>query len=561
MKLSIRLWLDDKKSLVEMIFSLALYIIFAITNAKQILYINLCITDLSNLKTNIWILLFFSAVSGFSIIACNLIRPRAVRHAMSTAYKNYEKVILDADYEMFTKYSTSRIISLTDFINRWGNISKNSYAFIQCIISIIIYLGSVYMIAGSTAIAIAMVYLIGAAIINKLYKLYEKSDKREKELKLHINQEFENIVNGFAEVRLFNMQKTHMKRMVDDNDEMYVLRLIRNKINFVVNGTITIIDLIGLFAIILYSANQVSLGLITTASALTIVMYIERVMDPLITILDIADSMSSDLSMAVDFQNILDFKNSYVDGKTELDSFEEAIEIKDVSFSYAQSSKVLKHLDMTIEKGKHIGICGISGGGKSTLLKILNKFYNVENGQILIDGININDISAESLRKHIACVQQENIMFPGSIMENIVYGNPNVTEYEIIEACKKAKIYDFIMSQKDRFDTIVGPRGIKLSGGQRQRIALTRIFLGNPDIIILDEATSALDNETEKIVQDAISGLAGKTIITVAHRLTTIKNSDCIYVMKGGSVIEKGTHEELMKLKGAYSKMYLCSEN
>ena len=191
------------------------------------------------------------------------------------------------------------------------------------------------------------------------------------------------------------------------------------------------------------------------------------------------------------------------------------------------------------------------------MLKLLNKFYDIDEGELTIDGVEISDVTAESYRRKVGSVHQENTIFPGTILENVKYGSPEATEYEIIEACKRAKLYDFITSLKDGFNTDVGPKGLKLSGGQKQRIALARLFLQDPEIIILDEATSALDNETEQFIQDAIAALHGKTIITVAHRLTTIQNCDWIYVLDGGKIIEDGTHQTLMEHGGAYAHMAL----
>jgi ABC-type multidrug transport system fused ATPase/permease subunit len=210
---------------------------------------------------------------------------------------------------------------------------------------------------------------------------------------------------------------------------------------------------------------------------------------------------------------------------------------------------------MVIRKGERVGICGETGDGKSTLLKLLNRFYLPDSGHISIDHVNMDQITMSSYRKLVGSVQQENIVFPGSIRDNILFAVPNATEYELIEACKKAELYNFVSKLPEKFDTVVGPRGLTLSGGQKQRIALARLFLQDPEIILLDEATSALDNETETLIQDAIAKLEGKTIITVAHRLSTIKDCDCIYVMKGGRVAEFGTHEKLIERGGIYAAM------
>jgi len=236
------------------------------------------------------------------------------------------------------------------------------------------------------------------------------------------------------------------------------------------------------------------------------------------------------------------------------------IEFKKVNFAYKEDSdkEVLDNMSFKLEKGKTLALVGPSGGGKTTICHLLPKFYHVESGEIKIDGINIEDITMESLRRNIGIVQQDVFLFSGSFYSNILYGRLDATYDEVIEASKKANIYDYIMSLPEGFDTEIGERGIKLSGGQKQRLSIARVFLKNPNILILDEATSALDNTTELIIQEALNSLKkGRTTIVVAHRLSTIKDADEILVIANGKVKEKGTHSSLMKKKtGLYKKLY-----
>lgn len=213
-------------------------------------------------------------------------------------------------------------------------------------------------------------------------------------------------------------------------------------------------------------------------------------------------------------------------------------------------------INLKINKGETIGICGYTGNGKSTLIKLLNKFYKPTSGKILIDGIDIENFTKESLIKHIGVVHQEPYIFNGSFRKNLEYANPKCNELEIIEALKKVSLYDFIMKQEKGLDSEVGSRGIKLSGGQKQRLALARIFIKNPDIILLDEATSALDNETEVIIQNSLKEFKDKTVITIAHRLSTIQDADKIVVIDEHKIAEIGSHYELCDLGRIYYKMY-----
>ena len=235
------------------------------------------------------------------------------------------------------------------------------------------------------------------------------------------------------------------------------------------------------------------------------------------------------------------------------------IEFKNVSFSYDTTKEVLDNVNLKIEKGRKLALVGPSGGGKTTICHLLPNFYKLEEncGDILIDGKNTKNLTLESVRKNIGIVQQDVFLFAGTIRDNILYGTPDASEEEIIEAAKKANIHDYILTLKNGYDTEIGERGVKLSGGQKQRISIARVFLKNPAILILDEATSALDNTTEVHIQEALDELCkGRTTLVVAHRLSTIRNADEIVVVINGKISERGTHEELIEKGGTYKDLY-----
>ncbi len=228
-----------------------------------------------------------------------------------------------------------------------------------------------------------------------------------------------------------------------------------------------------------------------------------------------------------------------------------------VNFHYKSSKGILNDMSFKIPHGKKVALVGPSGGGKTTICHLIPRFYDIDSGEIRIDGKNIKDFTLESLRKQIGIVQQDVFLFGGTIKDNILYGNLEASEEELIEAAKKANIYDYIMSLPNGFDTDIGERGVKLSGGQKQRLSIARIFLKNPSILILDEATSALDNTTELLIQKAFDELCkGRTAIVVAHRLSTIKNADEIIVISDGKIKEEGSHEELIAKNGSYKLLY-----
>ncbi len=235
------------------------------------------------------------------------------------------------------------------------------------------------------------------------------------------------------------------------------------------------------------------------------------------------------------------------------------IEYKNVSFGYTSDRNVLSDINLTIKKGETIAFVGNSGGGKTTLVNLLPRFYKLSNGDITIDGVSINDMTLKSLRDNIAVVFQDNFLFEGTIRENILLGHPNATEKEISKALQCACLDEFVNSLPKKLDTPIGERGVLLSGGQKQRVAIARAFLKNAPIIILDEATSALDNKSESIVQQAIDNLMkNRTVFVIAHRLSTVQNADQIVVLNEGKIVEEGSHEELLTKKGAYYALYMA---
>lgn len=292
----------------------------------------------------------------------------------------------------------------------------------------------------------------------------------------------------------------------------------------------------------------------------TFIVSVNLFIGPVNTLIGFMEQFQNGVSGFRRFTEVMDEapEEDKADAK-DIDKVNGEIEFRNVSYSYVNSKEVLKNVNMHIEKGRKLALVGPSGGGKTTLCHLLPNFYKLtdEGGQILIDGTDIKDITLDSLRRNIGIVQQDVFLFVGSIRDNILYGRPDATEEEVIEAAKKANIHDYVMTLEKGYDTQIGERGVKLSGGQKQRLSIARVFLKDPAVLILDEATSALDNTTEVLIQEALDELCkGRTTLVVAHRLSTIRNADEIAVVIDGEIKERGTHDELIALNGTYKSLY-----
>ncbi len=290
------------------------------------------------------------------------------------------------------------------------------------------------------------------------------------------------------------------------------------------------------------------------------VLYISMFLNPIQRFVTLFEQFQEGMTGFTRFHEIMNEPEEADEGRCELSEVRGDILFDKVSFGYDSDSaekRVISELTLHVEAGKTLALVGPSGGGKSTLCNLIPRFYNVDSGRICIDGVDIATVKLESLRRHIGIVSQNIFLFDGTIRENIAYGDLDADEDAIVGAARRAKIHDYIMTLDEGYDTEVGERGIKLSGGQRQRIAIARAFLKNPSLLILDEATSALDNVTEMQIQESLEELArGRTVIVVAHRLSTVKNADEIVVIDKSGIVEKGTHEELLALGGEYSRLY-----
>ncbi|HCY1509209.1 TPA: SAV1866 family putative multidrug efflux ABC transporter [Staphylococcus aureus] len=367
-------------------------------------------------------------------------------------------------------------------------------------------------------------------------------------------------VQGISVVKSFAIEDNEAKNFDKKNTNFLTRALKHTRWNAYSFAAINTVTDIGPIIVIGVGAYLAISGSITVGTLAAFVGYLELLFGPLRRLVASFTTLTQSFaSMDRVFQLIdedYDIKNGV--GAQPIEIKQGRIDIDHVSFQYNDNeAPILKDINLSIEKGETVAFVGMSGGGKSTLINLIPRFYDVTSGQILIDGHNIKDFLTGSLRNQIGLVQQDNILFSDTVKENILLGRPTATDEEVVEAAKMANAHDFIMNLPQGYDTEVGERGVKLSGGQKQRLSIARIFLNNPPILILDEATSALDLESESIIQEALDVLSkDRMTLIVAHRLSTITHADKIVVIENGHIVETGTHRELIAKQGAYEHLY-----
>jgi len=478
------------------------------------------------------------------------IRDRLFDHIQKLSLKFYSKTKTgEIISRVIHDVEQTKIFVITGLMNIWLDLTT-------IVIAIVIMLT---MDVPLTIVAVILFPLFGFSIkyfYARLRRLTRERSQALAEVQGHLHER----VQGVPVTRSFALED-YEQGQFDTRNENFLNKALKhtswNAKTFAVTNTIT--DLAPLL-VITFAGYQVISGNLTMGTMVAFVGYMERVYSPLRRLINSSTTLTQSIASIDRVFELMNEKYDILDKEnaTELGRVDGSITVENVSFQYDEEEMhVLNNVNLNVEKGETIALVGMSGGGKSTLISLIPRFYDVTSGSIKVDGMDIRDVKARSLRNNIGMVLQDNTLFSESIAMNIRMGNPDATDEEVIAAAQAANAHEFIRNLPYGYETEVGERGVKLSGGQKQRIAIARVFLKNPPILIFDEATSALDLESEQTIQEAMEKLASeRTTFIVAHRLATITHADRIAVIEHGEIQEIGSHDELMQLQGSYYDLY-----
>ena len=409
------------------------------------------------------------------------------------------------------------------------------------------------------ALFILVVLPPGALAIRQLGKRSRKANKNKLEQVGNLTAFLEEVFHGIRVVKAYGREKETQSQGADVIQKRFRFELKAMQIQATSNPIVESLSGAIIAAVIYYGASSVTSGETTPGTFFAFITALMLAYQPIKSVAKIAPQMQNGLAAAERIFDLLDIVHKVKEkpAAKALDLSKGNIDFDNVSFAYDKDGPVLKTVSLNLEAGKRVALVGPSGGGKSTILNLIPRFYDVTQGTIKIDNQDVRDVTFSSLREKIALVSQDIFLFDESIRANIAYGRPSASDEEVEEAAKAAAIHDFIMSLPEQYETQVGAAGVRLSGGQKQRIAIARAMLKDAPILLLDEATSALDTESERKVQLALSRLMeGRTSMVIAHRLSTILDADCIYVLVKGEIVERGSHSELLEKNGVYQDLY-----
>ena len=479
-----------------------------------------------------------------------------LQHSMRT--ETFSKT-LDLDLSFFENKSSGRLMAiLNDDVNQMENfLNEAANRLIQTATTVIV-IGATFLYISPLVAIFAFIPI--PVIVFGSYKFVQRIGERYSKIRNNVeslNAHLSNSITGILTVKSFNREKKEYKRIDLASDEVKTANYDAIKLSAAFIPIIRVAILFGFTATLLIGGFLALDGQIKVGMYSVMLFITQRLLWPLTELGMIFDSFQKAMASFRRIMNLRNTNPTINDGKTELLKLENKISFENLNFEYVKNFPVLKNINIEIKKGKTTAIVGSTGSGKSTLIKLILRFYEKNSGKILFDDHEIESLSLESIRNKIGLVSQDVFLFEGSVFENIAYGNIEANSEQVWNAAKLSESDRFINELPDKENTIVGERGQKLSGGQRQRISIARAILKNPEILILDEATSAVDNETEAAIQESLETLKeGRTVIAIAHRLSTIRNADLIYVLEDGLIVEEGTHDQLLGNNNVYAKLW-----
>lgn len=463
-------------------------------------------------------------------------------------------------YKFYDNHETGKIMSrMTNDLNDISELAhhgpENILISSISIIAAFVYLMTINVYLTLIIFAcVPVLLIISFTMRKKMRSAFMESRKAVAE----INAALESSVSGIRVTKAFTNVDTEIDKFEVGNGAFVKARKKAFKAMGVFHSSTTFVTEIFNVVVLIAGGLFLYAGKIGLGDYTAFIVSINVFLAPVRQLIQFMEQYQNGVTGFKRFVEIMDAKSEEdKENAEELNKAQGDIRFENVTYGYGEEKDVLHDFSLDIKKGEIFALVGPSGGGKTTVCHLIPRFYQIEQGNIYIDGKEIRDLTAESIRKNIGIVQQDVYLFNASIRDNILYGRPDATEEEIIEAAKRANIHEYVCTLEKGYDTVIGERGVKLSGGQKQRLSIARVFLKNPPILILDEATSALDNTTEILIQQSLDELCkGRTTIVVAHRLSTVKNADKIAVVSDGRIIEQGKHEELLEKNGKYAELY-----
>lgn len=515
------------------------------------------------------------SISGLIVVSIlffvsNLILCTIMKHRMYIMTEVGQNILVDMRKDLFVNlqrvpfnYFDSRphgkiLTRVVNYVNSLSDVISNGFVnLIADMFTLVITI----LFMSYLNLKLTLITLTGIPVLLCVMLLLEKAQRKAHQKlsskQSNMNAYIHESINGIKVTQMFSRERKNMevyKKVCTEYSESYMTAL---KLNLLVWPTIETISILSVSAIYVYAIlvleNSVSIGLLTA-----FISYVWTFWFPITNIGSFYNTLINAMAYLERIFEVMDEEpEKDIENAIEIKNAKGNIEFKGVSFEYEENSPILKDINININEGEKIALVGPTGAGKTTIVNLISRFYKVTNGEILVDGINVNDISTESLRESIGVMLQDPFIFSGTIMDNIRYGKLDATDEEIIEAAKVVSAHEFISQFEDGYNTQVNEQGSRLSVGQRQLISFARVLLSNPKILILDEATSSIDTETEALLQDGIEELLkGRTSIVIAHRLSTIVNSDKIMYVGDKKILECGNHNELLKQQGYYYKLY-----